>query len=113
LRNISGYPNPLAPTTISGWSLINSTGGNRAMTENLDDPITPIEIVEELTEDEQADLHRLEMKVERAFVESGNALREIRDRRLYRSKHKTFEEYCQDRFGFQRRHPYRLIRLLA
>ncbi|WP_396019828.1 MULTISPECIES: hypothetical protein [Nostocaceae] len=34
---------------------------------------------------------------------------ELRDRRLYRSTHTTFEEYCRDRFGFERRHPYRLI----
>ncbi len=25
------------------------------------------------------------------------------------STHKSFEEYCRDRFGFQRRHPYQLI----
>lgn len=65
--------------------------------------------IEELTEDEEKERHRLELKVERAFVEAGTALRELRDKRLYRSTHKTFEEYCQDRFGFSRRHPYRLI----
>ncbi|MGH2415581.1 MAG: hypothetical protein ACRDEA_18200, partial [Microcystaceae cyanobacterium] len=29
--------------------------------------------------------------------------------RLYRSTHRSFEEYCRERFGFERRHPYRLI----
>lgn len=38
----------------------------------------------------------LERKVERAFYEAGKALMEIRDRRLYRSTYKTFEEYCRD-----------------
>ncbi len=38
---------------------------------------------------------------------------ELRDRRLYRSTHSTFEEYCKDRFGFGRRHPYRLIEASA
>ncbi|WP_226889482.1 hypothetical protein [Nostoc sp. MG11] len=38
---------------------------------------------------------------------------ELRNRRLYRSTHSTFEEYCKDRFGFQRRHPYRLIEASA
>lgn len=33
----------------------------------------------------------------------------MRDRKLYRSTHRTFKEYCKDRFGFERRHPYRLI----
>ncbi|MBU7586864.1 MAG: hypothetical protein KAF91_29105, partial [Nostoc sp. TH1S01] len=30
------------------------------------------------------------------------ALAELRDRRLYRSTHRTFEEYCRDRFGYTR-----------
>lgn len=29
-------------------------------------------------------------------------MRELRDRRLYRNTHKTWEEYCFDRFGFKR-----------
>ncbi|WP_052754567.1 hypothetical protein [Calothrix sp. 336/3] len=60
----------------------------------------------------QEELHlrlHLERKVERAFYEAGKALQSLRDRRLYRSTHKNFEEYCRDRFGFERRHPYRLI----
>lgn len=67
------------------------------------------QIVEELTELEVRDRHRLELRVEKAFYLAGAALRELRDRRLYRSTHKTFEDYCRDRFGFSRRHPYRLI----
>jgi hypothetical protein len=58
--------------------------------------------VPELTEEEQRDRLRLERKVEHAFYEAGKALMELRDRRLYRSTHKTFEEYCRDRFGFTR-----------
>jgi len=56
--------------------------------------------IEELTEDEEKERHRLELKVERAFYESGSALREIRDRRLYRVTHPAdFIGYCRDRFG--------------
>jgi hypothetical protein len=56
--------------------------------------------IEELTEDEEQERHRLELKVERAFYESGSALREIRDRRLYRVTHPAnFIGYCRDRFG--------------
>lgn len=62
-----------------------------------------------LSESEERDRHRLETKVERAFYEAGSALREIRDRKLYRSTHETFEEYCKERFGFQRSHCYQLI----
>ena len=58
--------------------------------------------IEELTEEEQSDRLHLERKVERAFYEAGRALRELRDRRLYRNTHKTFENYVKDRFGFGR-----------
>jgi hypothetical protein len=47
--------------------------------------------------------------VERAFFEAGKALAELRDRRLYRSTHKTFEEYCRDRFSYTYRHVNYLI----
>nr|WP_322667302.1 hypothetical protein [Dendronalium sp. ChiSLP03b]MDZ8209558.1 hypothetical protein [Dendronalium sp. ChiSLP03b] len=46
---------------------------------------------DKLTEDEQRDRLHLERKVERAFFEAGKALMELRDRRLYRATHKTFE----------------------
>jgi hypothetical protein len=72
-------------------------------------PVDPPVIGEELSYDEERDRLHLERKVERAFYEAGKALRELRDRRLYRSTHPTFEGYCRDRFGFQRAHSYRLI----
>jgi hypothetical protein len=58
---------------------------------------------QELTYEEESDRLNLERKVERAFYEAGLALRELRDRRLYRNTHKTFEQYCRDRFGYGRR----------
>jgi len=61
-----------------------------------------VEVVEELSPEEATDRHRLELKVERAFFDAGLSLRELRDRRLYRSTHKSWEEYCQGRFGFTR-----------
>jgi hypothetical protein len=60
--------------------------------------VTAVEVTE-LTQKEQSDRLFLERKVERAFFEAGKALIELRDRRLYRSTHKTFDEYCLDRFG--------------
>lgn len=65
--------------------------------------------VPELTEQEQSDRLLLERKVERAFFEAGKALMELRDRRLYRSTHSTFEEYCKDRFSYNRSRSYQLI----
>ncbi|WP_317111087.1 hypothetical protein [Chroococcidiopsis sp. SAG 2025] len=71
--------------------------------------LVAVEVLSELTETEAAERHRLELRVERAFFEAGRALRELKQKKLYRSTHKTFEDYCAQRFGFSRRHPYRLI----
>ncbi|MCC5632495.1 hypothetical protein LC613_33290 [Nostoc sphaeroides CHAB 2801] len=70
--------------------------------------VTAVEIPE-LTEQEISDRLHLERKVERAFFEAGKALTELRDRRLYRSTHKTFDEYCLDRFGYNRSRSYQLV----
>lgn len=78
---------------------------------NLEQSITDIKIVEfpQLTYDEERDRLILEREVERAFYKAGCALKELRDRKLYKSTHSSFEQYCEDRFGMRRRHPYRLI----
>ncbi|MHC5747036.1 MAG: hypothetical protein ACYTXT_35175 [Nostoc sp.] len=70
--------------------------------------VTAVEVTE-LTQEEQSDRLFLERKVERAFFEAGKALMELRDRKLYRSTHKTFEEYCRERFGHSRRQSYLLM----
>ncbi len=69
-----------------------------------DTPVTAVEVSEELTDEELVDRHRLELTVERAFFEAGTALRQLRARRLYRSTHRTFEEYCRERFGYAYRY---------
>ena len=66
-------------------------------------PIAP------LTMEEEGDRLHLERKVERAFYEAGMALMELRDRKLYRSTHATFEDYWRDRFDYVRRRSYQLI----
>jgi len=43
------------------------------------------------------------------FVTVGNALLEIRDKRLYKSTHKTFEEYCKQRWEMGKAYVYRII----
>lgn len=57
----------------------------------------------ELTSSERGVLDGMEMIIERgkrAFLEVGTALMTIRDSRLYRVEYKTFEDYCQTRWGF-------------
>jgi hypothetical protein len=39
----------------------------------------------------------------------GAALQEIRDQKLYKHEHGTFEDFCKDEYGFERAHAYRLI----
>ncbi|MDM9580106.1 hypothetical protein [Nostoc sp. GT001] len=82
-----------------------------APSENPASAIIDVPAVEvpELTEQEIRDRLLLERKVERTFFEAGKALTELRDRRLYRSTHKTFEEYCRDRFSYTHRHVNYLI----
>ncbi|MEU9444615.1 hypothetical protein AB0D42_27790 [Streptomyces sp. NPDC048304] len=64
-----------------------------------------------LTHDEQADLAQLEAVIERGmntFIEVGNALAVIQERKLYRSQHGTFEDYCRSKWGFSRQRAYQL-----
>jgi hypothetical protein len=65
-----------------------------------------------LTAAERAELARCEEVVVRgwrAFVEVGQALATIRDRRLYREGYRTFEAYCLAKWRCHRAHAYRLI----
>ncbi len=65
------------------------------------------------TEVEAADkLLEHEAVIERglgSFLEVGAALIAIRDGKLYRATHSTFEAYCADRWQLSRPHAYRLI----
>lgn len=71
-------------------------------------------IPDHLFTEDRATLGELEeviTKGERAFVETGLALARIHDRRLYREAgYKTFEKYCQERWGFTRQRAHQLSR---
>ncbi len=49
----------------------------------------------------------------RAFVDTGEALTIICERRLYRNAYPTFEDYCRERWAMSPRHAYRLIQAFA
>jgi len=60
----------------------------------------------------QRELNTYERTIEKGmgtFVEVGNALKAIRDKKLYKLSHKTFAEYAKDRWGWGRSHAYRMI----
>ena len=56
-----------------------------------------------LVESERSELLQHEQVIEKGlktFVDVGNALLAIRDKRLYRQGFGTFEDYCKDRWGW-------------
>jgi hypothetical protein len=73
----------------------------------------PVEVVssnpDELTATEKKKRKQLEKTVEKAFYLAGEALKELRDLRLYRDTHRSFEDYCRDRFGHSRQKSNYLI----
>lgn len=65
-----------------------------------------------LTQKEISDFEQLEKVVskgQKTFVEVGLALNEIRERELFRKDYKTFEAYCQGRWGWSRQRGHQLI----
>jgi len=52
--------------------------------------------------------HAIQSGLETVF-EVGEALTKIRDGRLYRGTHKTFEGYCREKWSIGKSHAYRLI----
>lgn len=73
-------------------------------------------IESDLTPVETAKLENLEIIIEsglKSFLATGNALLQIRDQRLYRATHSTFDAYCRVRWGFERTYANRLANAAA
>jgi hypothetical protein len=65
-----------------------------------------------LSKSEKGTLASCEAIIERgvtSFVEVGKALTQIRDAKLYRATHKTFDAYCKERWEIGRSRAYELI----
>lgn len=66
----------------------------------------------ELAIDTEKRFNQLEKIIEKGmahFVEVGTALMIIRNEKLYKDTFRNFEEYCQERWGFQRNYANKLI----
>jgi hypothetical protein len=66
----------------------------------------------QLTVTETSRLSALEKIIksgEKTFIQVGDALTEIRDKKLYRAEHGTFEKYCERVWGWTRKNAYQLI----
>jgi hypothetical protein len=69
-------------------------------------------VVSPLSEVEQSELSQCEAVIERGlktFVDVGNALLRIRDGKLYRNTHDTFEDYCRERWSMAQGTAYRMM----
>ncbi|MBD2536651.1 hypothetical protein H6G97_48345 [Nostoc flagelliforme FACHB-838] len=99
---------PASTDSTSAASSVNEDISQQVDPSSATITVSAVEVTE-LTQEEQSDRLYLERKVERAFFEAGKALIELRDRRLCRSTHKTFDEYCLDRFGYNRSRSYQLV----
>lgn len=62
-----------------------------------------------LSKAEKEEKNNLERTVEQAFYVAGRALKILRDKKLYRETHATFEAYVRDRFDYTRSAAYNLI----
>jgi hypothetical protein len=76
--------------------------------------VTALELPDEqaLTPSDLARLSRLEIVIEdglATFVKVGEALLEIRSKRLYREGFDSFEDYCSERWQMERAHAYRMM----
>jgi len=68
--------------------------------------------MEILNIEESHELERCEVVIKqglKTFIEVGEALFIIRDKRLYRNEFNTFEDYCQQKWSMPRRHVNRMI----
>jgi len=79
-----------------------------------DEPAAPAEDNSQpFTPQEEKDLQRCEAvikKNENAFVETCAAMFEISSKRLYRQEYKSFQEYCERKWGFSREYGHRLVK---
>lgn len=65
-----------------------------------------------LTSQEKIELEQCEAVIAKGwetFVEVGKALANIRDKKLYRTTHRTFEAYCRERWQYRKSYAYYLI----
>jgi hypothetical protein len=75
-----------------------------AKSSNINLPLVPV--FTPLSQDEQTIRAELEAKVKTAFYSAGMALIQLKQERLYRNTHLSFEEFCLDVFSFSSDYAY-------
>lgn len=85
-------------------------------TDTVIHPAEQREVNRNLSKTEQALLSECEAIIDekrQVFFELGEALRKVRDGKLYRQHHATFEEYCRKRWDFTRAWAYFQIKAVT
>lgn len=108
----SGLRHVVNPDDGPQTSIDNCAYGLKVLRRGGGDPGTPAELATPLTEKEQDQLRRCEAVVQehiKSFHAVGNALLTIRDGRLYRETHSSFEAYLKERWNISRPRGYELM----
>ena len=90
----------------------NPLDGHRHREHPFEKRISPSAIIVALNSDEQTRLKKCEAAIRAGlgtFVEVGTALMEIRDARLYRGMHATFEDYVNSVLSLSRTYAYNIM----
>jgi hypothetical protein len=104
-----GICQPPSPALVTGGLVVRRSELDNS---HQDESSAAPEASTDLTAAETDRLVELEQAVDRGlqtFVEVGQALAEIRERKLYRASHDTFERYCRERWGFTRQRALQFI----
>jgi hypothetical protein len=97
---------------VSDFLAVEFASTGEALLVDINDSEEPIERTP-LDSQEKAELARCEKIIKdskEAFLAIGNALREIKAKKLFREKYKTFSEYCKNVWGFGRVNANRYIK---
>ena len=103
----TGKKNPIQRTAAVGSGGLGRGLALPAIAGAIDAPLDPVE---------RRQLATLEKTIEKnagAVFEFGIALKTIRDGRLYRATHNSFEAYCADRWGISKSDGHRQIQAAA
>jgi len=71
--------------------------------------VSVLDILQEMTPEELEEREQVITEGMQTFIEVGEALADIRDRKGYKHNYGTFEEYCKQRWGLTARHCRNLI----
>jgi hypothetical protein len=102
----------LLTKTIAGRIKTKTQTMKNIITTTVAPTLVPTPMLESISLVESQRLIELEKVIEggrQTFVEVGTALAEICDSRIYRSEHKSFDDYCRARWGWGKAYAYQLI----